>query len=137
MPCIATAYLAIVWATSYINIFIAKIALWSPLSASASISLKSTETCDTPKTPDFLFKISSISSGKRFSFFIIYVTIDGSKSPERVPIGIPPSGVNPIDVSTDLPFWTAHILAPWPKWQLTIFKSSIGTPLSFATLWAT
>ena len=36
-------------------------------------------------------------------------------SPEREPIGTPARGVNPIEVSIDFPFLTAHKLAPWPK----------------------
>ena len=39
----------------------------------------------------------------------------GSISPERVPIATPANGVRPILVSIDLPFSTAHILAPFPK----------------------
>src|SRR5699024_4253551 len=44
--------------------------------------------------------------------------IAGSRSPERVPIVTPASGVNPIEVSIDLPFSTAVILAPFPKWHV-------------------
>ena len=53
--------------------------------------------------PEFLFKIVSISSGVKHSFFIKNVITDGSKSPLLVTIGIPPNGVNPILVSTDFP----------------------------------
>ena len=72
-----------------------------------------------------------------FSFFIIYVTTDGSKSPDLAHIGIPPRGVNPIVVSTLFPPLTAHKLAPCPKWHTIVFKSSIGFPKSSATLWDT
>ena len=41
--------------------------------------------------------------------------IAGSRSPERVPMISPSSGVNPIDVSTDSPPLTAVTLAPFPK----------------------
>ena len=41
--------------------------------------------------------------------------IDGSTSPQRVPIITPANGVNPIDVSIHFPFNTAEILAPFPK----------------------
>ena len=43
------------------------------------------------------------------------VSTDGSKSPERVTIGIPHKGESPIDVSIDFPPSTAHILEPCPK----------------------
>ena len=41
--------------------------------------------------------------------------IDGSISPLRVPIIIPGSGVNPIEVSTHFPSRTADKLPPLPK----------------------
>ena len=47
-------------------------------------------------------------------------------SPLRVPIMIPDKGVNPIDVLNDLPFLTAVMLAPLPRWQVIIFISSTG-----------
>ena len=49
-------------------------------------------------------------------------------SPERVPIVTPANGVKPIDVSTDCPPSTAVIDAPFPRWQVMIFNSSIGLP---------
>ena len=69
----------------------------------------------TPNIPDFLFMIVSISSGVYPYLFSKNGTIAGSISPQRVPIMIPPRGVNPIDVLYDLPFLTAVILAPFPK----------------------
>lgn len=42
----------------------------------------------------------------------------GSISPVRVPIMIPPSGVKPIEVSTEIPLSTAVIEAPFPMWQV-------------------
>ena len=56
----------------------------------------------------------------------------GSRSPERVPMISPSSGVNPIDVSTDSPPLTAVTLAPFPKWHTMIFKSLISFPKTFA-----
>ena len=94
--------------------FNASIALSFPSSAAASTSLTSAETPDIPSKPDSLFNIKSIFSGAILSFFIMYVTTDGSKSPLLAHIIIPPSGVNPILVSTDFPPSTAHILAPCP-----------------------
>ncbi len=47
-------------------------------------------------------------------------------SPLRVPIIIPASGVNPIDVSTLIPPSTAHILAPLPRCKTIVFTSSKG-----------
>ena len=49
-------------------------------------------------------------------------------SPERVPIVTPANGVKPIEVSTDFPPSTAVIDAPFPRWQVMIFNSSIGLP---------
>ena len=63
--------------------------------------------------------------------------IAGSISPVRVPIITPPSGVNPIEVSTDFPPLTAVIEAPLPIWQVINFKSSRGRPKSFAASPAT
>ena len=89
-----------------------------------SITLKSGFKFDIPESPDSLFKMSSISCALKFSFFIKYVTTDGSKSPLLVTIGNPPSGVSPILVSNDFPSFIAHILEPCPKWQVTIFVPS-------------
>ena len=63
-----------------------------------------------------------------FNLFIKNATNEASISPERVPIVTPANGVNPIEVSTDLPPSTAVIEAPLPKWQVMIFNSSIGLP---------
>ena len=45
----------------------------------------------------------------------MYGIIAGSISPHLVAIGIPASGVNPIDVSIDSPFFIAQIDAPCPR----------------------
>ena len=55
-----------------------------------------------------------------FNLFIKNATNEASISPERVPIVTPANGVNPIEVSTDLPPSTAVIEAPLPKWQVMI-----------------
>ena len=44
----------------------------------------------------------------------------GSRSPDRVPIMIPPVGVKPIVVSTLTPSRTAVRLAPFPRWAMMI-----------------
>ena len=49
----------------------------------------------------------------------------GSMEPERVPIMMPSSGVNPMLVSTLLPSATAVTDAPFPRWQ-TISRSEFG-----------
>ena len=51
-----------------------------------------------------------------------------SRSPERVPIGRPASGVKPMEVSTDLPPLTAVTDEPLPRWQEMSLSSSIGRP---------
>ena len=38
--------------------------------------------------------------------------------PDRVPINRPSSGVNPIVVSIDLPWFTAVMEPPFPRWQV-------------------
>ncbi len=38
-----------------------------------------------------------------------------------MPITRPSRGVNPMDVSIDLPFLIAVMLAPFPRWQEIIF----------------
>ncbi len=63
----------------------------------------------------------------------MYVTAEGSTAPVLVPIRTPSSGVNPIDVSTDLPPSTAVIDEPFPRWQETIFKSLISLPIASAS----
>ena len=68
------------------------------------ISLISDEIPDTPNRPDFLLRISVISLMSEIPVFSIkYGINDGSKSPERVPIMTPASGVKLIEVSMLLP----------------------------------
>ena len=55
-----------------------------------------------------------------------------SRSPQRVPIGRPTSGVKPMDVSTHLPPSIAQMEEPLPMWHETIFSSSMGLPMSSA-----
>ena len=54
----------------------------------------------------------------------------GSISPERVPIKRPAKGVKPMVVSMHLPPFTAEMLEPFPKWQVTTFVSAAGLPKS-------
>ena len=77
---------------------------------------------------------SDISPMLKPSFSPIKVTTDGSREPERVPIIKPPSGVRPMVVSTTLPFITAVMEEPLPMWQVMIFSSSMGLPISSAIL---
>ena len=44
--------------------------------------------------------------------------MEGSISPERVPITKPSSGVNPMAVSTDLPLSIAATEQPLPNWSV-------------------
>ena len=60
--------------------------------------------------------------------------IAGSMSPHLVPIIKPSSGVRPIEVSTTFPPSTAAIEAPFPKWQVIIFKSAMSFPNIAAAL---
>ena len=45
--------------------------------------------------------------------------------PQRVPISMPSSGVNPIEVSITFPSRIAEIDEPFPRWQVTIFVSFV------------
>ncbi len=56
----------------------------------------------------------------------------GSTEPERVPIIKPSSGVNPMLVSTLLPFRTAVTDAPFPRWQTISRDEFSGTRNSSA-----
>ena len=105
-----------------------------PFSPAAERSRKSELSSETPKTPDSLLRILFILSISIFSLFIINCKIAGSISPLRVPIGTPARGVKPIVVSTDLPFLTAVIEEPLPRWQVIIFKSSGFLPSIAAAL---
>ena len=58
----------------------------------------------------------------------------GSKIPLLVPIGIPSSGVNPIDVSTHTPPLTADKDAPFPKWHTITLTSLTSLPINSAHL---
>ena len=51
-------------------------------------------------------------------------------SPDRVPITSPSSGVNPIDVSTELPPSIAQADAPLPRCSVMILVSSRVRPVS-------
>ena len=53
-------------------------------------------------------------------------------SPQRVPIIIPPNGVNPIDVFNTLPFLIAVIEAPLPRWHVIMFNVLTSLPINSA-----
>ena len=63
---------------------------------------------------------------------ICYSSSPGSRSPERVPMTTPPSGVSPIDVSTDLPCCAAVTEQPLPRWQVIRRKSCMSFSRYFA-----
>ena len=52
-----------------------------------------------------------------------------SMLPVLVPIISPSSGVRPIDVSMHLPYLTAVIEEPFPRWHVTILKMCIRDSL--------
>ena len=64
--------------------------------------------------------------------FMMNCIAPGSTSPTRVPIGRPTSGVKPMEVSMLLPPSMAQMEEPLPMWQLMIFSSSMGLPISSA-----
>jgi hypothetical protein len=59
-------------------------------------------------------------------------TTPGSRSPERVAIGSPPSGENPIEVSMERPCSTAQAEQPAPSCSVTAVTPPTGTPSSAA-----
>ena len=61
--------------------------------------------------------------------------IAGSMLPERVPITTPSSGVRPMVVSTHLPFTTALIEDPLPRWQTITFEFSDSVPGILPHVW--
>ncbi|CAH0326406.1 hypothetical protein SRABI128_05313 [Microbacterium sp. Bi128] len=63
--------------------------------------------------------------------------MDGSRSPDRVPMTSPSRGVNPMDVSIDWPPRIAVTEAPFPRWAITASNSSTGTSSSAADRCAT
>jgi len=55
-------------------------------------------------------------------------TINGSMSPERVPITKPSSGVSPIEVSIESPARIAAIEQPLPKCNVMMLVASRAIP---------
>ena len=91
------------------------------LSKLSSISRISLNPPVRPMSPLCLFN-KLIASSTLIPFTsIISFTTDGSRSPERVPITTPASGVYPIEVSIHFPSLIAQILLPLPKWHEIIF----------------
>ena len=67
----------------------------------------------------------------------MYGTILGSILPHLVPIVRPSNGVNPIEVSIDLPFTIAVMELPLPMWQVIILELLISKPANAAPFSAT
>ena len=67
-----------------------------------------------PRSPESWLAMDSMSEADFLSFLARNGMSAGSKSPERVPIMAPSSGVKPIEVSTDFPLRTAVMLTPFP-----------------------
>ena len=113
----------------YARTSIAFAASWFPPSAASFRSRKSLDRPpDRPNRPDFLFSTFIIPEISRFSFFAMNSMIAGSMLPERVPITTPSSGVRPMVVSTHLPFTTALMEDPLPRWQTITFEFSGFSP---------
>lgn len=75
-----------------------------------------------PRNPDWRLSKFSISFVLRFSFYIMKVTTEGSRSPLLIPMIIPPTGVSPMLVSIHLPRLIAVIDEPLPRWYVIIFR---------------
>ena len=68
-----------------------------------------------PRRPDFVFSKESMSLGERFSLVAMKSGRAGSRSPDRVPMTSPSSGVSPMEVSTGLPLRIAAAEQPLPR----------------------
>ncbi len=79
---------------------------------------------ETPSSPDCVFSSVSTSDGDIPSFRAMTPTIAGSRSPERVPITRPSSGVMPIDVSTEDPALIAAAEQPFPRCSVMMLVCS-------------
>ena len=101
-----------------------------PSSAALYTSRMSEDTPDRPIRPLFLLSRFSVSVGVRCSLLAMHSTTAGSRSPERVPISTPSSGVRPMLVSTHLPLTTALRDEPLPRWHTMILLSLPFRPSS-------
>jgi len=55
--------------------------------------------------------------------------MEGSRLPPRVPITRPSSGVRPIEVLIDSPFWIAQAEQPFPRCTVMMFVWSLDRPV--------
>ena len=85
-----------------------------------------------PSRPHFLLKKASASAWVMPILSAMRRTAAGSMSPERVPMTRPSRGVMPMEVSTTLPFSTAAMLLPLPRWQVMRLKESRGRSRNLA-----
>ncbi len=113
---------AIVIAARCANMSRAKAARSLPASAARSTIRRSLETPEMPRRPEASLSAASSSVATSVADVpaaprsrIKYVSTLGSIAPERVPIIVPSSGVNPIDVSTLSPPRTAVTEQPPPR----------------------
>src|SRR5579872_6543703 len=70
---------------------------------------------ETPNNPDCVFSSVSTSDGDNPSLRAMTLTIAGSRSPDRVPMTSPSSGVIPIEVSMETPALMAAAEQPFPQ----------------------
>ena len=80
-----------------------------------------------PRSPECLLSSALSSAAPSSSLDITCSRIAGSRSPLRLPITRPSSGVKPIEVSTVRPPRMAAIEQPLPRWQVTTRSS--GSPV--------
>src|SRR5665647_2962615 len=124
----------------YEYILRARMALGLPSPAAASRCLISDDSCEIPATPLFLLIMLFTPLTLSPSFSARYKSTPGSISPVREHIISPSTGVNPIQVSIDLPFSMAVMEAPLPRWHVMIFvlwKSMLRSLQAFSAtnLW--
>jgi hypothetical protein len=83
-----------------------------------------------PSRPDCLLSSVSSSTGDIPSLWCRYSRTDGSRSPVRVPITSPSSGVRPIEVSSDAPARMAQAEQPFPRCSVMRRVCSFVRPVS-------
>ena len=119
IPPAAAAIAATAPATRCSKTAYASSAAGSPAAAAASSSRVVCDPSPRPSIPDSRLSMWSSSSTPTCPSRSRKMSAPGSTDPERVFMGTPSSGLNPMVVSTERPFATAVTEQPPPRWQTT------------------
>ena len=94
---------------------------------------------ESPMRPLCLFKSALSSQAPSSSLWITWSRIAGSRSPLRVPMTSPSSGVKPMEVSMERPPRIAATEQPLPRLQVMSFSpgSAGSRPIGPASRWET